>query len=91
MSATLTARQQVGDYATWRPVYDSADSIRAKHGCTAQNVLRLPSDHNVVFITHDFPTIEQAQAFADDPDLHAAMQKAGVVGAPNLEIFESFE
>jgi hypothetical protein len=89
VSATLTARQNVAGYASWRAVYDSVDDLRNAHGCTGQQVLRLPADHNVVFITHSFPTVEQAQAFADDPKLHEAMQRAGVTSTPNLEIFET--
>jgi hypothetical protein len=51
-------------------------------------VLRSPKDHNLVFITHQFPTVEQAEAFAADPELHAAMAHAGVVGDPGIEVFE---
>jgi hypothetical protein len=41
-----------------------------------------------VFITHQLPTLEQAEAFAADPDLRSAMANAGVVGDPGVEIFE---
>jgi hypothetical protein len=88
MSATLIARQNVSDYETWRKGYDDAASIRDRHGCTGESVLRSPQDHNRVFITHQFPTVEQAEAFAADPDLRSAMANAGVVGDPGVEIFE---
>ncbi len=32
----------------------------------------------MVFVTHQFPTLEQAEAFSADPELHAAMARAGV-------------
>jgi hypothetical protein len=41
-----------------------------------------------VFITHQFPTLQQAEAFIVDLDLHVAMAKAGVVEDPGIEIFE---
>jgi quinol monooxygenase YgiN len=88
MSATLIARQQVSEYEAWREVYNEADTIRARHGCTGASVLRSPKDHNLVFITHHFPTVEQAEAFTADPELHSAMARAGVVGDPGIEIFE---
>jgi quinol monooxygenase YgiN len=89
MSATLAARHSVADYAIWRKAYDDAEPIRARHGCTGHRVLRLPEDHNDLFITHEFASIEGAKAFAADPEFAAAMQQAGVTSAPRIEIFES--
>jgi hypothetical protein len=89
MSASLVVRHSVGDYATWRPVYDELDPLRAQHGCTAQQVLASPADANDLLITHEFPTVEQAEAFAHDPALRAGMERSGVVGAPRIEIFTS--
>jgi hypothetical protein len=89
MSATLVCRHTVADYAAWRAVYDEVDPIRTQHGCTDQRVLRLPTDANDVFITHEFPSVAQAAAFADDPNFGAAMKRAGVTSAPRIEIFES--
>ena len=73
MSATLTVRHTVADYAAWRAGYDDAETIRNEHGCTSQRV---------------FPTVGEAQAFVDDPTLQAAMQRAGVTSAPRIEIYE---
>ncbi len=87
MSATLVVRHKVNDYATWRPVYDELEQLRAQHGCTAKRVMRLPDDTNDVLVTHDFPSVEQANSFATDPELKAGMQRAGVAGAPQIEIF----
>jgi hypothetical protein len=89
MSATLAVRHSVNDYATWRPVYDELESLRGQHGCTVATVLVSPEDGNDIFITHDFPTVEQANAFAHDPALLDGMGRAGVVGAPRIEIFAS--
>ena len=89
MSATLAVRHSVADYAAWRSVYDEVEPIRAEHGCTDQRVLRLPTDANDVFITHEFPSVAQAVAFSNDPNFGAAMQRAGVTSAPRIEIFES--
>ncbi|MGH3471946.1 MAG: hypothetical protein ACRDPG_07865 [Nocardioidaceae bacterium] len=88
MSATLAVRHTVADYATWRPVYDSLNSLRAEYGCTGQQVLRDPGNANDLFITHDFPSVEKATGFANDPQLKAGMDNAGVTSAPRIEIFE---
>ena len=87
MSATLAIRHHVRDYAAWRRVYDEVDSLRSQHGCTSQRVMRLNDDGNELFVTHDFPSAEQAGGFAHDPALREAMGRAGVEGAPQFEIF----
>ena len=87
MSATLAVRHNVHDYAAWRKVYDELEPLRAQHGCIAQRVMRLPDDDNDVFLTHEFPTAEQAESFAHDPALRDGMGRAGVQGMPRIEIF----
>ena len=87
MSATLAIRHHVRDYATWRKAYEEAEPLRTQHGCTAQRVMQLPDDGNELLVTHDFPTAEQAGSFAHDPGLREAMGRAGVEGAPRIEIF----
>ncbi len=89
MSATLIARHTVADYAAWRAVYDEVDSLRSSHGCTEQRVLHVPGDPNDVVAIHEFPTVDQAMAFANDPSLKEAMGRGGVTGPPRIEIFES--
>ncbi len=84
--ATLIVRHKVSDYAAWRAVYDSLDDLRAQHGCTAQEVALNPDDRKDVFVLHRFPTVEQAQEFAGSADLREAMSRAGVAGAPRVEI-----
>jgi len=89
MSATLFVRHTVADYAAWRVVYDEVDTLRTSHGCTGQRVLLTPGDHNDVAAIHEFPTVEQARAFSDDPALKEAMGRGGVTSPPRIEIFES--
>ena len=88
MSATLAVRHSVADYAAWRAVYDSLDTLRAEYGCTGQQVLRDPAFANDLFITHDFPSVDQAAGFANDARLKEGMQSGGVTSAPRIEIFE---
>ena len=84
--ATLIAKHEVADYDAWRSVYDTVDGLRAEHGCTDAEVMVDPADANSVFILHRFPTLEQAQAFAGSDALREAMGRAGVQGAPRIEI-----
>jgi hypothetical protein len=87
MTGTLIVRHPVQDFASWKVVYDEVGTLRDQHGCTAERVLQLPTDANEVVAIHEFPSVEQAEAFASDPALKAAMERGGVAGAPRIEIF----
>jgi len=84
--ATLVARHEVEDFAAWRVVYDSVEGLRAEHGCTDAEVMVDPDNGEDVFVLHRFPTLAQAQAYAGSPELREAMGRAGVKGAPRIEI-----
>ncbi len=83
---TLLVRHEVEDYAAWRSVYESVDGLRKEHGCTNAEVLVDSSDKQDVYVLHRFPTVDQAQAFAASSELREAMSRAGVKGAPRIEI-----
>ena len=76
----------VKDYAAWRVVYDSAESLRQKHGVTGAEVFRDPKDANMMVIIHRFPTLEALQGFLGDPALKDAMAKGGVTAPPTAVI-----
>jgi len=59
MSAFIVTRIQVGDYETWRPLFDQ-DRPRAREKATAQRVLRSADDPNHVFIVLEFASLEDA-------------------------------
>jgi quinol monooxygenase YgiN len=80
----MFVRHDVTDYAAWRKAYDGFDATRRKLGVTAQAVYRSVDDPNNVTATHDFKTVESAKSFAASAELKAAMEKAGVKGAPQI-------
>ena len=82
--ATIFVRHTVSDYKAWRKVYDDFDVVRKSLGVTAAAVYQAADSPNDITVTHDFTTLEAAQAFARSPELKKAMQNAGVVGAPTI-------
>ena len=64
-AATLIVRHRVQDYGAWRAVYDTVEGLRQQHGCTSAEVMVDPGDKQDVFVLHRFPTVTQAQAFAE--------------------------
>lgn len=82
--ATLFVRHTTSDYAAWRRTYDAFQPMAKTLGVQADVVYQAASDPNDITVTHEFATIEAAQAFAGSPELREAMHEAGVVGAPTI-------
>ena len=82
--ATMFIRHTVSDYKAWRKVYDEVAPVRKTGGVTAQAVYQSADNPNEITVTHDFGSVEAAQAFVKSDELKKAMQRAGVVGAPTI-------
>ncbi|MGD0005277.1 MAG: antibiotic biosynthesis monooxygenase [Anaerolineaceae bacterium] len=82
--ASMLIQHQVKDYAAWKKVFDSAIEMRTSSGELSAQVYRDASDPNKVTTINKWNSLANAQKFAHSPELKAAMEKAGVVGAPNV-------
>jgi hypothetical protein len=60
MSAFIITRIQVGDYATWRPMFDQ-DRPRAREKAKSQRIFRSTDDPNHVFVELEFDSVEDAR------------------------------
>jgi hypothetical protein len=60
VSAFIITRIHVGDYDTWRPMFDQ-DKPKARELAKVQRVLRSVDDPNHVFIYLEFVSLEDAQ------------------------------
>jgi quinol monooxygenase YgiN len=89
--ATLFVKHRVADFTKWKAVYDEVDGLRKQHGITAASIHRTPDDPNVVIVTHRFKDMKGAKALADSPGLKAAMERAGIQGAPEFWFGEDVE
>jgi hypothetical protein len=74
----------VRDFPAWHAGYAQADAIRKAGGIIGHAVNRSCEDPNHVVVYHQAETQEAIAAFAADPKLKAAMQAAGVIGAPTF-------
>jgi len=82
--AFLFVQHQVKDFAAWKKVFDSSLDLRKSNGEISAQVYRDASDPNKVTTINKWNSLASAQKFAHSPELKAAMEKAGVVGAPNV-------
>ena len=80
----MLIQHQVKDFAAWKKVFDSALEMRKSGGELSAQVYRDASDPNKVTTINKWNSLANAQKFAHSPELKAAMENAGVVGAPNI-------
>lgn len=85
---TIAVRHSVADFDTWKAGFDEHEKVRRSHGSTGHQVLR---DENQVLALIEFPDVTSAQAFQSDPSLADAMQRAGVVSAPDITVWTEVE
>lgn len=85
--ALLSLQLRVRDYASWKAVYDAHDELRRDWGVTGQSVQQLAEEPNTVLVLQNFATVAQAQAFVAYHERETLMQRAGVEGAPRVEIY----
>lgn len=86
--AKVIVQHHVADYDAWFTVFSEHGVVRRKHGATGHTVTRAVDDPNSLVVVNDFATLAGAQAFAADPSLPEAMDRAGVDGPPQVWITE---
>ena len=89
--AYLIVRHTVEDYGKWKPVFDQHGSVRKAAGSKGVQLLRSADNPNDVTMLFEWDSLEHARAFTESPDLRAVMQRAGVVGRPDISFLEGVE
>ena len=82
--ASILIQHTVKDFAAWKKVFDSALDMRTANGELSAQVYRDVNDPNKVTTINKWNSLANAQKFAHSPELKAAMEKAGVMGAPTV-------
>ena len=88
---TMFVRHKVSDYANWKRVYDEFASTRKEKDVTAASVHRDPNESDRIIIMHQFKDMNAAAAFAHSEELKSSMEKAGVIGKPEIWFGEDIE
>jgi uncharacterized protein (DUF1330 family) len=88
---SVIVQHHVADYDRWLPVYEEHGEVRRRHGGTGHEIFREVADPGSLVVVNEFETLDGARAFAQDPSLPAAMERAGVDSTPLVWIVESSE
>jgi len=86
MPTVLAVNHNIADYDTWKAVFDEFN--QTDRGVLASRINRNVEDPNNITVVHVFENEATARAFVDNPELAAAMGRAGVTSAPRIELFE---
>jgi heme-degrading monooxygenase HmoA len=72
-------------------VFDEDESRRREHGAQRHWVYRTVEDPNDVVVAVEFPSVDAARAFVQDPGLRDAMGRGGVQGEPHVHLRDEVE
>ena len=86
--AYMFVRHNVKDYKAWKSVFDSVDDLRRRNGEKAYQILRQGNGSNEIFAMFKWDNLDNARKYAASPELKAAMERAGVVGKPDIYFLE---
>lgn len=87
----LLVRHDVKDYATWKRHYDEHAATRKRSGSKGAHLYRSSNKPNEVVMLFEWDNAKNMKAFAESDDLKKTMEKAGVVGMPDVFFLEEIE
>ncbi len=77
-------RSTVEDFAKWKAVYDEHASVRRAAGSIGAQVFQNAETPNQVTVLIEWDSLENAHKFVQSQDLRDAMERAGVIGPPDI-------
>lgn len=84
----MVVTHKVANYDKWKTSYDAHDSMRLAAGLHSYAISRRQPDSNTVVVAVKTDNLDSAMAFSKNASLKTAMQKGGVVGAPDIRFYK---
>jgi quinol monooxygenase YgiN len=82
--ASMIVTHKVKDFSIFKKTFDSVIDLRKSNGELSDRIYRDASDPNELTLIFNWNSLANAQKYAHSPELKAAMDKAGVVGKPEI-------
>jgi heme-degrading monooxygenase HmoA len=86
--AYMLVRHNVQDYEAWKSVFDSVSDLRRRNGERSYQILRGENGSDSLVALFEWDNLDNARRFASSAELKEAMQRAGVVGKPEVLFLE---
>jgi len=84
----VMVRHQVSDYNHWKEVFDAHLTARRHAGEADFRLFQNVDNPREIVLLSDWTSLEEARRFMTSDDLKQAMQRAGVVGSPDVQYLE---
>ncbi len=84
----VLVRHKVTDYNRWKDAFDSHLNARKRAGETGFRMFHSVDDPREVVLLLDWDSAEEARKFMTSAELRSAMEKAGVIGSPEVHYLE---
>jgi hypothetical protein len=82
--AYMIIHLKVKNYDQWKKEFDAFSDLRTASGEQHHVIYREASDPLLITAMFKWDSIENAQKYANSPELKAGMEKAGVTGPPSI-------
>lgn len=84
MASHVIVRHQVQDFDTWKPFFDAHIPTQLENGLHLHYLLQNKENKNEITVHFEVKDIERAKKFIYSDALREVMQKAGVIGNPEI-------
>lgn len=83
---TVILTHLVSNFSDWKKAFDAGETFRQNAGVKTLGIYNTVDNANLVSVITEFPHAEAVKAFISNPDLRADMERAGVIGIPEVKI-----
>ncbi len=87
----LLIRHKVEDYAKWKSEFDKHGDARKASGFKGGYIFHNADAPNEVLVLMEIEDMEKARQFAQSEEVRQAMQRAGVLGKPDVIFLDEVE
>ena len=87
----LRIKHKVRDYDAWKTVFDDFSETRKQGGEKSYRICQTENDPNELDVIFEWDNVENARSFVKSPELKKAMEKAGVMEAPEISFLKEVD
>ncbi len=87
----LRIKHKVRDYDSWKTVFDDFRETRKKGGEKSYRICHTENDPNELDVIFEWDNLENARSFVKSPELKNAMEKAGIMEAPEISFLKEVD
>lgn len=88
---SVLVKHTVEDYDSWKAHFDDHQPTREEFGQLGYQLYSVTEDPNEVVVLLYWDSVENARRFFEESDVADVMDRAGVIGEPELHFLDEIE